>query len=119
MTDAQVRDYLQDNGYPDHVVRAGRQGLISRWGQFVSEVERGHEFGLEDYRNDLDVRGILRLIGADDEVADADERFAATLTGIEQRVWESADGDPWWDFGYPRNAGRDLKDDLRSAGILG
>ena len=117
MTDAEICSYLQDNGYPDHIVRGGRDGLIRRWNHFVAEVERGYEFGLEDYRNDLDIRGILRLIGEDDAVTDPDRRLQALLTGTERRVWESIDGDPWWDFGYPRNARGDLKRDLQSAGL--
>jgi hypothetical protein len=118
MTDAQVKAYLRDNGYPEHIVRGGKRGLVTRWRQFVNEVERGYEFGLEDYRNDLDVRAILRLIGAEDEVGDADERLHSILTGTDRRVWESGEGDPWWDFGYPRNASADLKRDLRSEGLL-
>lgn len=117
MTDAQVVSYLRENGYPEHIVRGGRQGLVRRWQDFVSEVERGYEFGLEDYRNDLDLRGIIRLIGAEDAVADADTRFHAMLTGTEQRVWESGEGDLWWDFGYPRNAGKALRQDLTAAGL--
>jgi hypothetical protein len=117
MTECEIRTYLRDNGYPDHIVRGGREGLIRRWKDFVSEVERGYEFGLEDYRNDLDVRGIIRLIGADDGASDADERFQSLLTSTERRVWESSDGDPWWDFGYPRNARGDLRKDLISAGL--
>jgi hypothetical protein len=112
MSDAEVMLYLRENGYPEHIVRGGREGLIRRWRNFVEEVERGYEFGLEDYRNDLDIRGILRLIGADEEVADSDARLQAMLTGTEYRIWESGEGDPWWDFGFPRNAGPALRRDL-------
>jgi len=115
MTDEEIRDYLNDNGYPNHIVAGGRAGLVRRWEAFVSEVERGYEFGLEDYRNDLDVRGILQMVGAADEVTGPDERFRALLTGTEVRVWESVDGDPWWDFGYPVNARGALARDLRAA----
>jgi hypothetical protein len=118
MTEVQVRSYLRENGYPEHIVRGGRQGLIDRWRQFVDEVEHGYEFGLEDYRNDLDIRAILRMLDADAEVAEADERFHAMLTALEARVWESADSDPWWDFGYPRNVSSQLKKDLRAEGLL-
>jgi hypothetical protein len=114
MTDADTRRYLKDNGYPEHIVKGGRAGLVNRWRQFVDEVERGYEFGLEDYRNDLDIRGVIRLIEAEDEVADADERFQAMLTDTGRRVWESGEGDPFWDFGYPRNASRALLADLRA-----
>jgi hypothetical protein len=110
-----VEEYLRENGYPEHVVRAGRAGLIAQWREFVEQVERGYPLGLEDYRNDLDVRAILAQAGAEDESVKAlDERLKKFLTGCDKRVWESAPGDPFWDFGYPRNAGPDLLDDLRS-----
>ena len=118
MTDSEIKSYLRDNGYPEHIVKGGREGLIRRWREFVSEVERGYEFGLEDYRNDLDIRGIIRLLGADEDAADADQRLQSVLADTDVRVWESADGDPWWDFGYPRNARGDLRADLKSAGVL-
>lgn len=117
MTDAEIRRYLEENGYPRHVVAAGREGLIRRWHAFVDEVERGYRFGLEDYRNDLDVRGILSLVELDAEVAADDERFEAMLTDRDRRVWESAPGNAFWDFGYPRNASADLLRDLKSAGL--
>ena len=109
-----VHEYLVENGYPEHVVREGRDGLVRKWREFVGQVERGYSLGLEDYRNDLDVRAILAQAGAEDEeVLALDERLKKILTGCERRVWESAPGDPFWDFGYPRNAGADLMDDLR------
>lgn len=117
MTDDEIRRYLEENGYPRHVVAGGREGLIRRWREFVDEVQQGYRFGLEDYRNDLDVRGIIALLGLDDEVRDADELFAAMLTAHDKRVWESAPGDPFWDFGYPRNASAQLLRDLTSAGL--
>jgi hypothetical protein len=118
MTDSEIRTYLQDNGYPGHIVRGGREGLLKRWTEFVREVERGYEFGLEDYRNDLDIRGIIRLIGAEADAEPADERFRSLLTATGQRIWESSGGDPWWDFGYPRNVSGELRADLESAGLL-
>ena len=33
------------------------------------------------------------------------------------RVWESAPGDPFWDYGYPRNAGEELTADLKAEGL--
>ena len=109
-----VHEYLVENGYPEHVVREGRAGLVRKWREFVEQVERGYSLGLEDYRNDLDVRAILAQAGAEDEeVLALDERLKKLLTGCERRVWESAPGDPFWDFGYPKNAGPDLLDDLR------
>ena len=65
MTDEEMAAYLRENGYPEHIVRAGRAGLIERWRKFVEEVERGYKLGLEDYRNDLDLRGIIAMLGLD------------------------------------------------------
>ena len=90
MTDEEMTAYLRDNGYPEHIVRAGRAGLIDRWGKFVAEVEHGYQFGLEDYRNDLDLRGIIAMLGLDAEVRDLDRRFEKMLTHRDKRVWESS-----------------------------
>jgi hypothetical protein len=117
MTDEEMAVYLRENGYPEHVVLAGRVGLIDRWRKFVESVERGYKFGLEDYRNDLDLRGIIAMLGLDGEVRDLDARLEALLIGRDQRVWESSAGDPFWDFGYPRNAGDQLVEDLKKEGL--
>jgi hypothetical protein len=119
MTDAQVRHYLSDNGYPEHVVREGRAGLVRRWREFVEQVERGYSLGIEDYRNDLDIRGIIALAETDDaEIHTLDERLRELLIATDKRVWESGPDDAFWDFGYPRNAGPDLIADLRNEKLL-
>jgi hypothetical protein len=119
LTESEIQNYLRENGYPEHIVRGGRAGLIKRWRAFVSDVERGYPLGIEDYRNDLDVRGIIRLAGAeDDDVQALDARLKELLTGTNIRVWESAPGDPFWDFGYPKNAGSGLLEDLRNEKLL-
>ena len=117
MTDDQMAAYLRDNGYPEHIARAGRAGLIDRWRKFVEEVEHGYKLGLEDYRNDLDLRGIIAMVGLDDEVRDLDRRFEATLTARDTRVWESTPNDPFWDFGYPANASGHLLKDLKNESL--
>jgi hypothetical protein len=109
-----IDEYLRENGYPDHVVREGRAGLVRKWREFVEQVERGYPLGLEDYRNDLDIRAILAQAGAEDgEILALDERLKKLLTACDRRVWESAPDDPFWDFGYPSNAGAELLEDLR------
>jgi hypothetical protein len=47
-----------------------------------------------------------------------DERLKKLLTVCDKRVWESAPGEPFWDFGYPRNAGPDLLEDLRGEDLV-
>jgi len=117
VTDDQIVEYLRTNGYPEHLVRGGRAGLIERWRRFVEEVERGYKLGLEDYRNDLDLRGIIALFGLDDQVQDLDRRFEALLTNRTVRIWETSPGDPAWDFGYPQNAGKQLLEDINAEGL--
>jgi len=117
MTDEQMAAYLRENGYPEHVIRDGRKGLIARWGKFVAEVEHGYKFGLEDYRNDLDLRGIIAMLGVDAQVAELDRRFEALLIDRDKRVWETSAADPFWDFGYPANAGHQLLEDIKNEGL--
>lgn len=118
MTDSEIENYLSANGYPEHIVREGRAGLIRRWREFAGEVESGYTLGLEDYRNDLDVRAIIELAGAvDQEIAALDDRLRKMLIATNVRVWESAPG-VFWDFGYPANAGPQLMEDLRTEGLL-
>jgi hypothetical protein len=120
MTDEEITGYLEDNGCPPHIVRAGKAGLVKRWQEFVSEVEQGYRYRLHDYRSDLDLRGVIAMLGLSSEpgIAEADERLKQMLAGTDCRVWESTDGNPFWDFGYPRNASGELLNDLRGAGFF-
>jgi hypothetical protein len=117
MTDAEMSAYLRENGYPEHIIRAGRAGLIERWRTFIAEVEGGYKFGLEDYRNDLDLRGIISMLGMDEEVRELDKRFESLLIHREKRIWETSGENPFWDFGYPSNAGKQLLEDIRNEGL--
>jgi hypothetical protein len=118
MTDAALAEYLRENGYAEHICRAGRAGLLARWKRFVDEVERGYKLGLEDYRNDLDLRGVIALAGLGAEAASDDERLRLLLTATDKRVWESSPEDAFWDWGYPWNASGELLDDLESEGLV-
>ncbi len=114
MTEEEIRTYLEDNGYPPRAVEGGRDYLLRRYREFVDEVERGYEHGIHDYRHDLDLRAAIHTLDLDGEVAAEDRRLASMLTETSTRVWESMHGEPFWDFGYPRNAGRRLLRDLAS-----
>ena len=117
MDEAVIQQYLEDNGYPAHIVKAGASGLVRRFRDFVKEVESGYGYSLHDYRNDLDIRGLISLFSLDAEVVDDDARLHAMLIHCETRVWESGAGEGYWDFGYPRNAGRWLIRDLQAAAL--
>src|ERR1700688_4899991 len=85
-----VRESLEDNGYPRHIVEGGRDGLIRRWREFVAEVEKGYTRGLEDYRNDLDLRMIIQMAAPDDaEIRALDARLQKMLRPLKKRLWES------------------------------
>lgn len=118
MSEEEIVAFLEDSGYPAHIVTAGSEGLVSRWTEFVREVERGYPYRLTDYRYDLDLRGAIAVLGLEDRVREADECFADLLIQRHMRVWESAGEDRWWDYGYPRNASGALLRDLRAAGLI-
>lgn len=117
MTDLELEHYLRENGYPEHICRAGRAGLVSLWKNFVEQVERGYKRGLEDYRSDLDVRSLIEQVGLEKEVQAYDARLDRILINKDSRVWESSPGNPFWDFGYPKNAAGELLQDLKDEGL--
>ena len=118
MTD-RVQAFLKDNHYPPHVVEGGKEGLIGRWREFVDAVEKGYKFGIEDYRNDLDIRMILKRARVETaEVRELDERLKALLKPAKKRVWQSGRGKPFWDFGVPANAKGALLKDLKAEGLV-
>jgi hypothetical protein len=116
MNEDEITAYLDDNGYPPHIVKGGGRGLVGRWSEFVSEVERGYQYRLDDYRRDLDLRGVIELTGLGEEavVQEADARLREMLVNTNTRMWESSAANGFWDFGFPRNAGGRLLRDLRS-----
>jgi hypothetical protein len=119
VTDAEVKEFLKESGYPEHIVKGGRKGLIEQWEKFVREVEHGYSLNLEDYRNDLDVRAIIANVGLQSDVEEADKRLRRLLVFTEESVWDCDDNpDAFWLFGYPKNAKGDLLDDLRGEGFV-
>lgn len=118
MTDLELEHYLRENGYPEHICRAGRKGLVELWKRFVQDVAKGYKLGLEEYRNDLDVRALIEQVGLEKEVEEADARFEALLVNRDVRVWESSPGNRFWDFGYPKNASGELLEGLKDEGLL-
>jgi hypothetical protein len=115
--DQKVKDYLTKHKHPAHLIKGGRPGLVKRWKEFVEQVERGYSMGIEDYRNDLDIRAIIHSAGAEDaEVQALDARLNKMLTG-KKHVWESDLENAFWCVGYPKNAGEDLMEDLRREGL--
>jgi hypothetical protein len=119
MTEKEVKAYLLENGYAEHIVALGYKGLLRRYEEFVAAVEKGYKFHLEDYRNDLDMRAILSLYEKRDPALDSlDDRFRKMLKPAKGRIWESGEGEPFWDFQVPRNASGALLKDLQSENLV-
>jgi hypothetical protein len=112
-----VRAALRELGASPRVIEGGAAGLISGWRKFVESVERGYKFGLDDYRNELDLRTMIAAVGLAPQVAAEDQRLRGLLVNTRQPLWESDAPDPFWVCGYPRNAGDELMSDLRASGL--
>lgn len=110
--DDDVRASLRERGAASHVVEGGSDGLIAAWRQFVDQVEAGYALGLDDYRNDLDIRTLIEISGLADEVEPEDRRFRAMLMHTDREIWSSDVPDAFWVRGYPRNASGELLADL-------
>ena len=83
----------------------------------MSAVESGYRFGLDDYRNDLDIRSLIEAVGLAPEVAGEDARLRVLLAHTDESVWSSDAADAFWVRGYPRNASGELLRDLQAAGF--
>jgi hypothetical protein len=115
--DKSVREKLLAHGVPQHVIQAGGEGLIAGWRRFVAQVEQGYPLGLDEYRNDLDLRELIAVAGLDPHVAAEDERLRHLLLPDGKPIWETDVPDAFWVRGYPRNASGELLADLRAEGL--
>jgi hypothetical protein len=119
LSDEEIARKLRARGVADHVVAGGALGLIASWRDFVSQVEHGYPLGLDDYRNDLDLRELIAAVGLDSRVASEDQRLRNALVSSPRTIWESSLPDAFWVHGYPRNASGELLADLRAEGLTG
>ena len=108
---------LRERGAADHIVREGAQGLIARWRDLCSPGRKGYPLGLEDYRNDLDIRNLIAFTGIDREVRMRTHRFRKLLMHTRKAVWASDTPHAFWVCGYPKNAWGALLKDLRREGL--
>ena len=118
-SDNSVRAFLRRRGAAAHVVSGGAEALIAGWKRFVGQVEAGYKFGLDDYRNDLDIRGLIEAAGLADHVADDDR--SVSRRAHPHRCCHLVERQPnaFWVNGYPANASGALLDDLKAAVVSG
>ena len=114
-----IREYLQSKHYAKHVIDGGLEYLLKRWEWLVNSVTHGHEWGYEEWVNEMDGRRILEevltLLPLEEQVSlraqvtELDEQLKTCLTpdsdGIVdikaiRRFGYTADRD-WWYFHIP------------------
>lgn len=124
---------LRARGVADHVLAGGLAGLVESWERVAAELERGYTGGLDEWRNDMDVRDILaealdaasaperRALGR--RVRLADRRVRGRLMSAGCCVWGArvaanhgwSAGRQWWYFLEPRTKNAELARDLEHA----
>jgi hypothetical protein len=129
---SRVADTLRARGVAEHVLAGGLAGLVAAWERLAAELERGYTGGLDDWRNDVDVRDILaealaaanaderRAIGR--RVRLADRRVREQLMPAARCVWGTRiaaqhgwnAGREWWYFLEPRTKNSELTRELEA-----
>ena len=132
MTDDPVREYLEEQGCPEHVVEAGLDGLLEKWEYAVEDVEQGYPLGFDDYLDDMDGRELIKgalavaapaarqpalvpLRAADARMKAAVLPAGCCLWGEDtarEKGWTAKEN--WWYFSIPREPGPELKEDIES-----
>jgi hypothetical protein len=104
--------------------------MIARWEEIASHAST-YNLTLDDWLNDLDLRGIIARRLADAPLAGesvlrqrleaADRRFREATREAKQSLWGPTAGREhhttthWWYFRYPASPGREMRRDLESA----
>jgi hypothetical protein len=121
-----VADALRARGVSERVLAGGLAGLVASWERFATELERGYAGGLDEWRNDVDVRDILdealRAASADERRAlrrrarIADARVRKLLVQSGRCLWGAQNaashgwnpGRQWWYFLEPKTKNAEL-----------
>lgn len=109
MTEEQVKIYLKEKGWPKNVWQGGREKLIQRWKDFVTDIGKNEctrNWLIDDYWISLETRELIHDIGSDENVKEEDERFRGilTATNIKHYYRERDSNYDFWNYGYPKNA---------------
>ena len=125
-----VKRFLRTRGCPDDVVEGGIEGLVESWERTAEQVQRGYPLGLDDYLNDIDARQLIEdLVAAIpaaatelllERIEAADMTMQDSVNPVDECLWGDAiaeregwtPGDNWWYFGFPRNPGAQMREEL-------
>jgi hypothetical protein len=122
-TPGRVEAYLRKRECPDWVVEAGLEGLVERWEETASSMEKGYKLGLADFLNDMDVRQLIadclprapererknmkkRVILADALIKKSLKPAAGCIWGrgeAKRQKWTARRN--WWYYRLPRRPG--------------
>jgi hypothetical protein len=132
MTDDAVRDFLEAQEAPEHIVEGGLEGLVEQWENAVEDVEQIYPLGLDDYLDDMDgrqlIEGALTVAAPETRrsilprLRQADERMKKVVVSAGRCLWGPQAADEhgwtpehnWWYFTRPREPGPELEEDLAS-----
>lgn len=102
-----VAEFLKKRGAPSHVVKGGLAGLVRSWERTVEDLQRGFDWEVDEWLNDLDVRTMIHEIsralpselplGLIRRLSVADLQFLGATMALEGCVWgdENARENEW------------------------
>jgi hypothetical protein len=96
------------------------ENLLERWTDFISDVERGYDGGIDDYTGELSVRDLLEQVREvvtpagqahlDRSLRPLDERFEQATHAVEKPL-QPAKAGAWWSR-VPHKSGDQLRQAL-------
>jgi hypothetical protein len=125
-----IREYLEQKGCAEHVVKGGLEGLIETWEVVVNEVAHGYDLTLDDYLNDMDGRQLIEEViphaskASHKALIKKLHRLDAILKTLveprENSLWGNNSAQEhgwtrekhWWYFSQPKQPGPDLRAEL-------
>lgn len=97
--DDPIRKYCLQKGYAQHVVNGGLDYLITKWEYIAMRMASGYRFGIDDFRNNMDIRRILGEVlsvvtheqreATGPRLKKADELFIESTVESPECIWGS------------------------------
>lgn len=115
---------------PENLPEKTLHGLINDWIRLIDEIERGYQFTIYDYTNDLSIRDFLEKIKTilsndgqtkiSELIKPIDEKFLAVTRVVNRPLLESLNDEhqPFWWYRIPKRLEGDLEQDLHNEGFL-
>lgn len=129
----EIKEILTRKQYPEFVIEGGLERSLQEWKNFVRWCEKGYDFRIEEYRNDLDKRNIIRIILEElnnknfvDEILSflkpIDNKFKLLLVETDKCIWGPRLANRYlpkekyfWYWGIVNNAKGELLENLKES----